>query len=284
MNKPETDLPTRPALSHQVVVLTGAAGALGRALAAPLRADCQRLILSDLAGPLARLNDPQAVPCDLADAAAVHALLDGVDAVVHLGGVSVEGPFEPILQANIRGVHNLYEAARRQGVRRIVFASSNHVSGCYRQDERVGPLDPPRPDGNYGISKLFGEGVASLYWHRYGIETVSLRIGTATPAPIDRRSLASWLSPRDLVQLVRCSLSAPAVGHTVAYGVSANPRSWWNSAAAWALLGYVPQDSAEPWTEQVGHLLLPEGPTRELQGGSFLGIGPFDEHDLDRAP
>ena len=279
MSNPQATPPKHP----EVVLLTGAAGALGRALAGPLRASCQRLILSDLAGPLARLADPQALPCDLADPVAVHALLAGVDAVVHLGGVSVEGPFEPILQANIRGVHNLYEAARRQGVKRIVFASSNHVSGCYRQDEQEGPQDPPRPDGNYGISKLFGEGVASLYWHRWGIETVSLRIGTATPAPIDRRSLASWLSPRDLLQLVRCSLSAPDVGHTVAYGVSANPRSWWRSEAAWARLGYVPQDSAEPWAEQVGHILLPEGPTRELQGGSFLGIGPFDEHGLDRA-
>jgi uronate dehydrogenase len=262
------------------VLLTGAAGALGRALAAPLQAGCVRLIRSDLAAALDALGDASAQPCDLADPRAVHALLAGVQAVVHLGGVSVEGPFEPILQANIRGVHNLYEAARRQGVRRIVLASSNHVTGAYRQDETITPQDPPRPDGNYGVSKLFAEGLASLYWDRHGIETVCLRIGSATPEPIDRRSLASWLSPRDLARLVHCALTAPAVGCLLAYGVSANPRSWWDSRAAWAKLGYEPQDSAEPYADRVGHIVLPAGPQRDRQGGSFWGLGPFDEHGL----
>lgn len=266
-----------PPLGH--LLLTGAAGTLGRALTVPLKALAARLTVSDLAGPLAGLALPRgvaAVPCDLADAAQVHVLLAGVEAVVHLGGVAVEGPVGPILQANVHGVHHLYEAARRQGVRRIVFASSNHVTGAYRQDERIGPEDPPRPDGHYGLSKLYGEGIASLYWHRHGIESVCLRIGTATPTPEDRRALSSWLSPGDLVRLVRAALTAPGVGCLVAYGCSRNTRRWWDSDTAWARLGYLPLDDAEAFAAEVEHRWLPEGPQRMLQGGSFLGIGPFD--------
>jgi uronate dehydrogenase len=270
---------TPPPLNH--LLLTGAAGMLGRVLRQPLRGACQRLTLSDLSAPLAAaLGQPGSVPCDLADASAVHTLLQGVDAIVHLGGVAVEGPFEPILQANIRGIHNLYEAARRQGVRRIVFASSNHVTGCYEQGRRTLPQEPPRPDGNYGLSKLFGEGMASLYWDRYGIESVCLRIGTATPddRPPDRRALATWLSHADLVRLVIAALTAPAVGFLVAYGISDNPRAWYDSREAWARIGYVPQDSAEVFAADVEHIVFPpDTPMARYQGGSFMGIGPFDQ-------
>src|SRR5262245_26399508 len=139
---------------------------------------------------------------DLADGAAVHELLRDVDAVVHLGGVSVEGPFEPILQANIVGMFHLYEAARRHGVKRIVYASSNHVTGFYRQDEVIDATMPMRPDGYYGLSKAFGENLARFYFDRYGIESVCLRIGSAFPEPKDRRMLATWLSYDDLERLV----------------------------------------------------------------------------------
>ena len=268
----------------KTLLLIGAAGTLGQVLAPTLQTLATRLRVSDLplalAQALAQASLPpglEAMPCDLADGAAVHALLQGVDAVVHLGGISVEGPFEPILQANIRGLHNLYEAARRQGVQRIVFASSNHVTGCYAQAHTISPQDPPRPDGNYGLSKLFGEGMASLYWDRFGIESVCLRIGTATPTPPDRRGLATWISLPDLARLVTASLIAPDVGFLVAYGMSANTRTFWRTDEAWARLGYVPQDNAETHAAQVQHLLQPEGPMRDLQGGAFLGRGPYDD-------
>ena len=270
-------------LPYSKLLLTGAAGTLGRVLSAPLAGAGPRLVRSDMAAALARVPGPDAVPCDLADAAAVRQLLQGVDAVVHLGGFSVEGPFGPILQANILGLVNLYEAARLNGTRRIVFASSNHVTGCYEQGRDTSPAEPPRPDGFYGVSKLFGEGLASLYHDRYGIQSVCLRIGTATVEPPDRRGLSTWLSHPDLVRLVMASLSAPDIGFTVAYGVSANTRSWWNTAdnrAAWARLGYQPLDDSERFAAKVEHLLLPEGPQRRLQGGSFLGIGPFDDAPL----
>lgn len=262
------------------LLMTGASGQLGQVLRAPLRQACASLKLSDnrhLGGePLAANESFES--CELGDRAGVRELLRDVDAVVHLGGVSVEGPFDPILEANILGLYNLYEAARRNGVPRIVFASSNHVTGCYRQGERIGTQDRPRPDGNYGVSKLFGEGLAQLYFDRYGVQTVSLRIGTATVAPPDRRGLSTWLSHRDLAQLVLCALSAPNVGHHIVFGASANPASWWDNAEASARIGFVPQDSAEAWRAQVEAQPAPDpaSPTTRLQGGSFLGIGPFD--------
>ena len=272
------------AASLQTLLLTGAAGTLGRALTPVLQRPGRRLRVSDLAAALAGVQALQpapdgveVVPCELADAAAVHGLLYGVDAVVHLGGISVEGPWEPILQANIRGLHNLYEAARRHGVKRIVFASSNHVTGCYPRSQTLTPQDPPRPDGNYGLSKLFGEGIARLYWDRFGVETVCLRIGTATPTPPDRRGLSTWLSRPDLARLVECSLAAPGVGCLVAYGMSDNTRAFWYTKEAWSRLGFVPQDNAETFAAQVEHLQQPEGPQRELQGGSFVCAGPHDD-------
>jgi uronate dehydrogenase len=257
------------------VLLTGAAGTLGRALAEPLRAGCERLLRSDLAAGLQKAGIEDGVPCNLADRAAVLQLLEGVSAVVHLGGVSVERPWEEILPANIEGLFNLYEAARLQGTKRIVFASSNHVTGCYAQSHTVSPQDPPRPDGYYGLSKLFGEGIASLYWDRYGIETVCLRIGSGLPQPPDRRGLHTWLSLPDLARLVFAALTAPGVGFLVAYGISNNTRRFYDTEAAWAKLGYRPQDDSELYAAQVEHILQPEGPQRELQGGLFLGIGPF---------
>jgi uronate dehydrogenase len=268
---------TRPI---QTLLLTGAAGTLGRAMTPPLQALAQRLRVSDLDAALARVNLPEGVevvPCDLADGRAVHQLLQGVDAVVHLGGKSVEGPFEPILQANIVGLHHLYEAARRQGTQRIVFASSNHVTGCYARQQMLTPQDPPRPDGNYGLSKLFGEGIARLYWDRFGIESVCLRIGTATPTPPDQRGLSTWISLPDLARLLGCALTAPQVGFLVAYGMSRNSRAFWNTDEAWRRLGYVPQDNAETFANQVQHLHQPAGPQQLLQGGSFLGMGPYGD-------
>lgn len=258
-------------------LLTGAAGTLGRVLRAPLGRACHRLRLSDrlpLDGGLAAHEEQQ--PCDLADRAAVQALLQGVDAVVHLGGVSVESPYEQIAPANLDGVFHLYEAARLAGTRRIVFASSNHVTGGYERGAALSPQDPPRPDGYYGLSKLFGEGMARLYWDRYGIESVCLRIGTATAEPPDARALSTWLSHADLQRLVLAALRAPAVGCLTVYGVSANPERWW-SEDGWAQIGYRPQDSAEAWRASVGAIDFPAGtPMARLQGGSFLGLGPFE--------
>ena len=234
------------ALRFRRLLLTGAAGGLGRELrAAPeglLRHAAPVATSRRWAAPR-RARNCRSWRCRTR--AAVHALLQDVDAVVHLGGVSVEGPFEPILQANIVGMHNLYEAARKHGVKRIVFASSNHVTGFYRQDEVIDARMPMRPDGHYGLSKAFGENLAQFYFDRYGLETVSLRIGSSFPEPKDRRMLATWLSYDDLERLVVSSLTAPVVGHTRHLRPVGQHRHAGGTTRRRAHIGYRPQDSSE---------------------------------------
>lgn len=266
-----------PTVAFDRLLLTGAAGGLGRELRPRLKRICKVLRSSDVADLGAAAHGEELVPAALQDAAAVAALLDGVDAVVHLGGVSVEGPFEPILQANIVGVYNLYEAARVHGVRRIVFASSNHVTGFYRQDEVVDARAPVRPDGYYGLSKAFGENLSRFYFDRYGIETVCLRIGSSFPEPKDRRMLATWMSYDDLERLVVASLTAPVVGHTVIFGTSDNTTSWYDNTYA-RHVGYRPQDSSEPFRAGLEarqpKLDLSDAAT-VFQGGAFVTKGPY---------
>ena len=262
----------------QRLLLTGAAGGLGRELRARLKAHCRVLRLSDIADLGVAGDGEELMPAALEQADAMHALLEGVDAVVHLGGISVEGPIEPILQANIVGTYNLYEAARKQAVRRIVFASSNHVTGFYRQDEVIDASKPMRPDGHYGLSKAFGENLAQFYFDRYGVETVSLRIGSSFPAPRDRRMLATWMSYDDLERLVVASLTAPVVGHSVIYGISDNTTSWWDNTPA-RHIGYRPRDSSEPFRaalEAQQPRIDPTDPAAKFQGGGFCIKGPYE--------
>jgi len=259
------------------LLLTGAAGGLGRVLRPRLKRLCATLRVSDVAALAPAGEGEEVARVPLEDAQAVRALLDGVDAVVHLGGISVEGPLEPILDANVRGTYHVYEAARLHGTRRIVYASSNHVTGFYRQDEVVDPSMPMRPDGHYGLSKAWGELVARFYFDRYGIESVCLRIGSSFPEPKDRRMLATWLSYDDLERLVVASLTAPLVGHSVVYGLSDNTTAWWDNTSA-AHLGFRPRDSSERFRtalEAKEPALDPTDPAVRFQGGAFVTKGPY---------
>ena len=271
--------PPAPTPPFNRLLLTGAAGGLGRVLRPRLAAWCRTLRVSDNA-PLddaAPLEELQ--PAALQDADAMHALLAGVDAVVHLGGVSTEQPWAPILQANIIGLYNLYEAARQQRVKRLVLASSNHVTGFYRQDQVIDAAAPPRPDGLYGVSKAFGENLSRMYFDRHGIETVCLRIGSCTAAPQDRRMLATWLSHDDLERLVIAALSAPLVGHTVVFGMSDNAQSFWDNRLA-RHIGYRPQDRSDDHRAAVmaaQPTWLDSGDAAvQFQGGAFVRLGPFE--------
>ena len=263
--------------NHKRLLLTGAAGGLGVALRQRLKVNCDVLRLSDRvsigdAGP-----SEEVVLADLADAEAVSNMVRGVDAIVHLGGISVEGPFAPILQANILGVYNLYEAARVHGVKRVVFASSNHVTGFYRQSETITADRPARPDGLYGVSKAFGEDLSRFYFDRYGIETACVRIGSSFPEPKDRRMLATWLSFDDLHRLITACLSTPVLGHTILFGMSDNAVTWWDNAQA-KHVGYVPQDSSDVFRDAVYARTSPPDladPAVQFQGGAFVRTGPF---------
>ena len=263
---------------HERLLLTGAAGGLGKALREPLKANCGLLRLSDRVDFGAAREGEEVVLADLADADAVHAMVSGVDAIVHMGGVSVEGPFGPILQANILGVYNLYEAARKHGTKRIVFASSNHVTGFYKQSETITSDHPPRPDGYYGLSKAFGEDISRFYFDRYGIETACVRIGSSFTEPRDRRMLATWLSYGDLHRLITACLTTPVLGHSIIFGMSNNAVTWWDNARA-RHVGYVPQDSADGFREAM-YTRTPapdlSDPAVQHQGGGFVRMGPFE--------
>jgi uronate dehydrogenase len=273
-----SNLPAPPTqIRFNRLLLTGAAGNRGQMLRPRLKRCCTTLRVSDRAELGAPAPGEEVQNVDLADKAGVMRLLDGVDAVVHLGGISTEKTWESIRDANIDGMVNLYEAARAAGTRRIVFASSNHVTGFYRQDQVVSPRDPVRPDGFYGLSKAFGEGLAQLYWDRHRIETVSLRIGSSFPAPRDRRMLATYLSYDDAERLVCAALSAPLVGHTVIYGMSDNPLTWWDNTPA-RHIGFRAQDSSEPFRAEIETrqpTLDASDPAVQFQGGAFVRTGPF---------
>jgi uronate dehydrogenase len=268
--------PSSPAQRAQTLLLTGAGGNLGKVLRGRLKPYADLLRLSDIADLGPAQPGEQIVIGDLADPVAVDRMVHGVQAIVHMGGVSVERPFDEILPANIQGVYNLYEAARRHGVRRVVFASSNHVIGFYPQGQVIDADVPVRPDGYYGISKAFGENLSRFYFDRYGIETVCLRIGSSFPEAKDRRMLITWLGYDDLTHLIVRSLFTPGVGHTIVYGASANRESWWDNSRA-AHLGFEPRESSEQFRARVEAQppLDPNDPAARYQGGAFVKAGPF---------
>ena len=262
---------TTASLRFNRLLLTGANGNLGRELRPRLKAHCETLRLSHRSDMGPAGAGEEICIADLADAQAVHEMLRGVDAVVHMGGVATEQGFEPILAGNIVGMHNLYEGARLQGVKRIIFASSNHVTGFYRQDEVIDPRAPVRPDGLYGVSKVFGEALSRMYFDKFGIETVCLRIGSCYEQPRDRRMLATWLSFDDLERLIVASLTAPIVGHSVIYGMSDNQAAWWDNRPA-QHIGYRPKDSADDFraaVEAQQPVLDLNDPAVRNQGGGF---------------
>jgi uronate dehydrogenase len=258
------------------ILLTGAAGGLGQVLRERIKPWAEVVRLSDVADLGAAGPGEELVQCDLADRQAVLALLEGVDAVLHFGGISTEKAFEPIMQANILGMANLYEALHKAGTRRVVFASSNHAIGYHRVTEVLDADSPTRPDSYYGLSKVFGEQLARYYFDRFGIETVCVRIGSSFPQPLDKRMMSTWLSYDDLTELLRCALFAPRVGHSIVYGMSDNDSVWWDNRLA-AHLGYKPKDSSS----RFAHLFpdsaaypAPDDVTTSFQGGKFLLNGP----------
>jgi nucleoside-diphosphate-sugar epimerase len=244
-----------------VILMTGASGSIGQMLRN--RLGHHELRLTDL-----RAEDGVEA-LDVTDAAAVARACRGVDAVVHLGGIAGEGPFEEVLAVNVRGTERVLSAAHDNGVPRVVLASSNHAAGLYERGD-AGPDGlpddvPPRPDSYYGWSKAAMETLGRLYHDRYGIHVVCLRIGSCTDRPADPRDLSVWLSPPDAARLVEASLTA--TGWRLVWGVSANTRSWW-SAAGGRAIGYVPRDDAEAWVAAVGEPDL-AAPEHRLVGGAM---------------
>jgi uronate dehydrogenase len=233
----------------KLILMTGAAGGVATMIRPILRAG-YRLRLSDRAAVPDVAEGEEVAPADLADMASLRRAVAGADGIVHLGGRATEAPWEAIHEANIVGCYNLFEAARLEGVRRIVFASSNHAVGFYRRDELISTEVSVRPDSRYGVSKVFGEALGSLYAYKYGAEVLSIRIGNVSERPADVRRLSIWISPRDLCQLIRIGLEARGIRHEIVYGASDNARSWWDNSNA-IRLGYRPLDRSENYAAEI---------------------------------
>jgi uronate dehydrogenase len=259
------------------LLLTGAGGGLGSMLRERIKPWTDVVRLSDIKEIPAAGAGEEVVVCDLADRDAVMALVDGVDAVLHFGGISVEDQFEAIMNANILGLHHLYEAVHKRGIKRVIYASSSHVVGYYPTTEIVDAAAPLRPDGMYGVSKCFGEALSRYYFDRFGIETVCLRIGSSFEEPRNARMMATFLAYDDLVELIRCALFTPRVGHTITFGVSDNPVRWWDNRKA-AHLGFVPKKSSSQFADRFpssGTRPPADDVTATYQGGPFLLAGPI---------
>jgi uronate dehydrogenase len=209
----------KPAMAMHRVLITGAGGGIGRSLRETLRGVYSVLRLSDRV-PVAPARDGEEVDqTDIADMAAVERMVAGVDGIIHLGGISGENTWEKILEGNIIGLYNVFEAARRAGTKRIVMATSNHAVGFYPRAQTIDHRVVPRPDSRYGVSKAFSEALASLYADKHGIGFLSKRIGNFGSKPIDSRRLAIWISPRDYTQLVRIGLELPSLRFVIVFGV-----------------------------------------------------------------
>jgi uronate dehydrogenase len=245
------------------LLLTGAAGSIGSALLDRLPGYGWELRAFD------RQPVADGVVGDITSPADLDSALDGVGAIVHLAGQANEAPWPVIRDANIEGTFQLFEAARRAGVRRVVYASSNHAVG-FTPVGTEQPADlPPRPDTLYGVSKVFGEALGRYYAERYRMQVACLRIGTFRDRPSHARSLATWLSPDDAARLVNACLRAPELTYAIVWGISNNTRRMWSLDAGRAL-GYHPQDDAERYADEVEQ---GAHPSDAFLGGGFTSDG-----------
>jgi uronate dehydrogenase len=256
------------------VLVTGSSGRIGSVLA-PALAQEHDIRGLDVLAPTYDFPGEQLVG-DCADPDVARRAVAGVDAVVHLAGVPGETVLPEILRGHLLATTALLEAMAEHGARRMVFASSNHAVGRTPRAPLLSADTRPRPDTFYGVGKVAGEAILSLYADRCGISSVAIRIGSFRERPKTRRELATWLSHDDCVRLFRAALTADLDGFAVVYGVSANRDNWWDLAPARAL-GYVPQDDAAVYDAE-----LPRRPEDDAEA-ACVG-GPFVDPGFDISP
>ncbi len=264
----------------QNVLVTGAAGDIGTRLRNLMRGLYSHIRWSDIRRPKDLTGEDEFIAADLTNDRQVGEIVAGIEGIVHLGGYSTNGPWPAIHSANIVGCYNLFEAAYRAGTKRVVFASSNHAVGFYPRAEKIGVNVTVRPDSYYGISKVFGEALGSLYADKHGLSVTCLRIGNVGDRPIDQRRLSIWIDPRDLLQLIRIGLEHPDIRFEIFYGMSDNEEAWWDNANA-ARFGYRPEHRAGDFREQAmaAQAKLPSDPVGDVyQGGTYCS----DDYDADR--
>lgn len=276
------------------VLITGSSGSIGSSLAALLPGLGWQVRGFDRQPGTSMIEE---VHGDITDPAALDQAMAGVRAVVHLAGQSTEAPWPVIREANIEGSYQVFEAARRAGVRRLVYASSNHAVGFTPRPAEGSPTaeaptelaadTPARPDTLYGVSKVFGEALGRYYVDRYGMQVACLRIGTFSDTPPDARSMATWLSPQDCARLVDACLRSERLSYALVWGVSANRDRWWSLDAGHAL-DYRPLDDASQHRadEPVAGASAVQHAGDQLVGGGFtdpsFGIDEVLQRELSR--
>jgi uronate dehydrogenase len=263
------------ALSDQTWVLTGAAGRIARSLRPGLAGRVARLRLVDVTPVHAEHDGEETATVDVRDQRAIESALAGAHGVLHLAGIPDEADFRDLVDVNIVGSHHVFEAARRTGVTRVVYASSNHVTGFYPSGAVVDPGMPPRPDGFYGVSKLAGEALGRLYADKFALSVASVRIASFQERPREERHLSTWLSPADCLAAFLAAMTAPDLTYAAFYAVSRNTRGWWDLSAGQEL-GFEPRDDAERYAADLQ--VAESRPPDAFQGGEYTSA----EYTLDR--
>ena len=263
------------------ILITGAAGNLGREMRRGLAHLATTVRITDRGDMSPVADNEEAMPCELGDFDGVMDVVKDCDAIIHFGAAPVERPWEEILESSIKGGYNVYEAARRHGVKRIIYASSIHAVGYERREVGADTDTPHNPDTLYGVSKCFVEDLAKLYFNKFGIESALLRINSCFPKPSDRRHLATWLSFDDMNHLVERCLISERIGHTVVYGISNNQEAFFSNHKV-AHLGYQPKDNAEVYRAEMEAKVGPgdpHDPAIEFVGGFLCAYGHPDEEE-----
>lgn len=261
------------------ILVTGAAGSVAGMVRPYLLKKFGELVLSDRR-PVADMAPGETFrPAELGDRAAVEAMLDGIDGVVHLGGQPMDmtdGPWEQLLPEMVSNLHLFYETCRKKGVQRIVYSSSVHATGFYPTTRRIGIDHRLRPDGFYGVCKAAGEALSSLYADKYGLRTLSARIGNVNLEPIDERRLSIWVHPEDLAQVCIIGLEHPGIHNQIVWAASDNVRGWWDNREAFDL-GYRPKHRSEDYAAKALAATVKDPIGDQFQGGGYCS----DDFDGD---
>ena len=261
------------------LLVTGAAGDVGSRLRKLLKGQYPSIRWSDIRKPDDLAAGEEFVQADLCDRGAIERIVQGIDGIVHLGGFTPEGPWESIRGPSIEGAYDMFECAYRAGVKRMVFASSNHAVGFYPRTQKIGVNVTVRPDTRYGLAKAFGEALGAFYADKHGMRVTCIRIGNVNDKPMDKRRLSIWIRPDDFVQLIRIGLDHPDIHFEIFYGVSDNEASFYDNSNAYRF-GYRPKGRGGDFRDEV---MAAEGPIVDPIAERFQG-GPFcsQEYDADK--
>ncbi len=260
------------------ILITGAAGRIGQTLTQAFEGRYPLLRLFDRAPIKTSHQNTQSIMGELSDRVALDAAMKDINCVIHLAAIAEERPFEELVEPNIMGAYQLFEAARLAGVSRVIYASSIQAVGFNRLEAGVTQGSPIRPSGFYGVTKAFGEALGRLYADKYGLSVACLRIASFEPEPQDQRQLATWLSPSDCVELFKACIEADPFSFATVYGVSANTRSVVKDKGP-AAINFQPGDDAELFLRAIEFDPELKTATSLFAGGAYCGLGFIGEFD-----